>query len=816
MRKELGRSRLGEAWRGEELKRLLERTRRHLVGNSQKPLPERFSATLILAARYVKEVGLGLAFLRNCSHLGEGVRVLGGRPLVENRGFISVGDRTCFLTGMGPVHLRAGPNGRLTIGNSSILNFGSLVSANIAVDIGEGVSIGQYCVICDTEAVDTTADAPGAGIEIGDGVWLAARVTVLPGTRIGKGSVITAGSIVSGDIPAAVVAGGIPARVLRPIKAGEGQAAISEWPKNRSVSAPPPKYEVGSASPSNTDEPVREVRPPAARGYLVSDFTIGELERILNDPRASTVLDFESAPFGQVVPTLLSPPPEGRDVLVVWTRPEAVIPAFDALLAYETVQEAEILKQVDEHCQLIARAASKYRAVFVPTWVLPHYRRTLGMLDARRGGATHALALMNLRLMEKLAELPNTFVLSTQRWTESVGRNSQQPKLWYMGKVPFHTEVFAEAATDIRAALTGLSGGARKLLVLDLDDTLWGGVVGDVGWESLRLGGHDSLGEAFVDFQRAIKQLKRRGIVLAIVSKNTESVALEAITNHPEMVLKQEDFVAWRINWQDKARNIAELVAELNLGLQSVVFIDDNPVERARVREALPDVLVPEWPEDKLLYACSLSQLRCFDAPTISREDAERTEMYAADKKREAARVDVGSLDDWLRTLDMRVHMRKLDRTDLARTTQLLNKTNQMNLTTRRVTEAELEAWAARPEHELWTLRVSDRFGDAGLTGVVSLAFSGDRAKVVDFVLSCRVMGRKVEETLAHVAVEASRRRGAARVEAEYLLTAKNKPCLEFWQRSGFLANGNQSFSWDARQPYPCPVAVGLVLEESA
>ena len=182
-----------------------------------------------------------------------------------------------------------------------------------------------------------------------------------------------------------------------------------------------------------------------------------------------------------------------------------------------------------------------------------------------------------------------------------------------------------EAAADIRAAFVGLRGAAKKLLVLDLDDTLWGGIVGDAGWENLRLGGHDPQGESFADFQRAIKNLKRRGVVLALVSKNEESVALEAIRNHPEMVLKEDDFVGWRINWTDKARNIAELATELNLGLQSVVFIDDNPVERARVREALPEVFVPEWPEDKLLYASAFGQLRCFDAPpSVERISSER------------------------------------------------------------------------------------------------------------------------------------------------------------------------------------------------
>jgi FkbH-like protein len=358
--------------------------------------------------------------------------------------------------------------------------------------------------------------------------------------------------------------------------------------------------------------------------------------------------------------------------------------------------------------------------------------------------------------------------------------------------------------------MVGLAGGARKLVILDLDDTMWGGIVGDVGWENLRLGGHDGMGEAFVDFQRAVKNLTRRGIVLGIVSKNEEATALEAIRSHPEMVLREEDFVGHRINWRDKAQNILELAKELNLGLQSVVFIDDNPVERARVREALPEVLVPDWPEDKHLYRSALAALRCFDAPSISKEDAERTALYAAERKREQLQASVGSMDEWLKSLGIVVSAEPLGPSNLPRTAQLLNKTNQLNLTTRRLTEAELTEWVADPSRALWAVTVRDRFGDAGLTGIVSLEMSGTTARIVDYVLSCRVMGRKVEETMVHLAVEHARSRGAERVEAIFVPTAKNKPCLTFWQSSGFSCDDGQTFVWDPSRPFVLPEPVQL------
>ena len=225
-------------------------------------------------------------------------------------------------------------------------------------------------------------------------------------------------------------------------------------------------------------------------------------------------------------------------------------------------------------------------------------------------------------------------MLDAQRWIAHSRESKQGQRLWYLGKIPYSDDVFGTVGREVVAATATIQGAARRLIVLDLDDTLWGGVVGDDGWESLRLGGHDSVGEAFVDFQRELRALSRRGILLALVSKNDEAVALEAIDRHSAMVLGRDDMVGWRINWSDKAANIVDLVASLNLGLQSVVFIDDSPYERARVRETLPEVLVPEWPTDPTDYVSTLTALTCFDTLTVSEEDRARTSMYAAERRR--------------------------------------------------------------------------------------------------------------------------------------------------------------------------------------
>ena len=270
-------------------------------------------------------MGAGLAFLRDCDEeVGEGARVDRSRlPLrIDSQGWHCsvIGARTVLTCEMGTTLLRTGPKGRLTLGQSVIMNFGTLISANQSVTIGDGVSIGQYhCSICDTEEAQTPRRTQSRlpSVLADPGVWIAARVTVLPGSKIGKGSVVSAGSIVSGEIPPGVVAGGIPARVLRKLHPGEAAA------------------EVGEAAAESLEPEVSARPAPLRRGYIASDFTIGELERHLNEDVTLPIVDFESAPFGQVIPTLMSPAPADRDVLVVWTRPEAVIPAFARVLAYE-------------------------------------------------------------------------------------------------------------------------------------------------------------------------------------------------------------------------------------------------------------------------------------------------------------------------------------------------------------------------------------------------------------------------------------------------------------------------------------------------
>jgi FkbH-like protein len=304
--------------------------------------------------------------------------------------------------------------------------------------------------------------------------------------------------------------------------------------------------------------------------------------------------------------------------------------------------------------------------------------------------------------------------------------------------------------------------------------------------------------------------LTNRGVLLAIVSKNTEEIALEAVDRHPEMVLRRDDFVAWRINWDDKVQNTIALVSELRLGLESVVFIDDNPAERARVREGLPQVLVPEWPEDKLLYEQALTELTCFDTVALSTEDRSRTRTYVSERERTAARQSAQSVEEYLALLGLRVDVEPLTRSNSLRAVQLLNKTNQMNLATRRFTEAQYLQWASAETNHVFVYHVRDRFDNYGLTGVASLCVNGTDGQVLDFVLSCRVMGRGVEQTMLYALAEEGRRLGLTRLVASYMPTPRNGPCKAFFdEASGFdRSDDGLHYGWDFSRQYLAPAHV--------
>jgi FkbH-like protein len=516
----------------------------------------------------------------------------------------------------------------------------------------------------------------------------------------------------------------------------------------------------------------------AFKVLLIADSTIDPLARFITQGRPDIAVSV--APYDQVVSNLAGEI-SGVDLVVVFTQPDRVSSEFAKALQYEPFDRGHAIEEFGAFADLLARAADKVPAMAAFTWSMPFWavpdalRSWQGPYDVSR-----LLAGANLKLATAAETSRNMVVLEQAACL--AGAAAFDPKLWAMGKVIHPRPALEAFARQIRSLIDSLQGRSRKLIVLDLDNTLWGGTVGDDGWQNLRLGGIDPIGESYSLFQRQLKVLRRRGVLLGLVSKNEELVALEAIRSHPEMVLKMEDFVGWRINWQDKAANIADLVTELNLGPQSVVFIDDNPAERDRVRQALPEVLVPEWPADPAMYPLALKNLGCFETLQLSDEDRQRTAMYQQERQRTHTMGAVGSRADWLKSLGMKVLIRRLEPANLARAAQLLNKTNQFNLSTRRLSEAQLADWAAQPGQGCLVFDAEDRFGGYGLVGLLSLCVQPEdkSLRIVDWVVSCRVLGRGLEETMLAAAGHWAHKAGCGRIVATYQPTVKNKPILSF------------------------------------
>jgi FkbH-like protein len=335
-------------------------------------------------------------------------------------------------------------------------------------------------------------------------------------------------------------------------------------------------------------------------------------------------------------------------------------------------------------------------------------------------------------------------------------------------------------------------GRVAKCVVLDLDNTLWGGVIGDDGVDGIRLSAHGD-GEAFYRLQAYLKELRNRGILLAVCSKNEMAAAVLPFDKHPDMLLQRSDITVFIANWIDKAENIRKIHDVLNIGFDSMVFLDDNPFERNWVRGLLPDVIVPELPEDPADYVRAISELNLFETTSFSGEDLKRAELYRVEADRREAQAAYASAEDFLQSLDMRIVVSRFDPFHLPRIAQLIQRSNQFNLTTHRYTEAECDALMNNPNVLPLYAKLSDRLGDHGLIGLIVMEPRGDELVIVDWLMSCRVLARGVEQYLMNLVVAEARQRNLTNVRGQYIRTAKNQMVEGFFAQFGFVQTGGDA-----------------------
>lgn len=411
------------------------------------------------------------------------------------------------------------------------------------------------------------------------------------------------------------------------------------------------------------------------------------------------------------------------------------------------------------------------------------------------GAPTRVVARLNDRLCEAAMQ-EGVLLLDIARAGARDGIDAWfDARRWFQGKLEIAPEAapaYGDLVARILAAQRGLS---KKCLVVDLDNTLWGGVIGDDGLEGIVLGEGSAAGEAHLALQRYIKQLKDRGVILAVCSKNDAKTAEAAFHEHPEMLLDRSDIAAFLANWDDKAENLKAIATRLNIGVDSLVFVDDNPVERARIRQSLPTVAVPELPDDVANYVRCLSDAGYFEAVAFTSEDRHRAELYTANAEREALLGSAQTIDDFLRGLGMSVVSGPFAAVDQARIVQLFNKTNQFNATTRRYTSEELARLAGLSGVLTLQFRLLDRIGDNGLVSAMILrpdsdSDEEDALEIENWVMSCRVFGRQLEFEAMNIAVDTARHLGIKRLVADYIATPKNSVISELYPSLGFTAIG--------------------------
>ncbi|MBR7088549.1 MAG: HAD family hydrolase [Mogibacterium sp.] len=381
----------------------------------------------------------------------------------------------------------------------------------------------------------------------------------------------------------------------------------------------------------------------------------------------------------------------------------------------------------------------------------------------------------------------NFYVLDILKRILDEGRNNfYSNKMWYMGSMPYSKTGIAAVADEIKMALSAAFGSRKKIIALDLDNTLWGGVIGEDGVNGIELAEHKE-GGRFYDLQLRLLEMQKRGTLLAVNSKNNPEDAKEAIEKHPSMLLRGDCFVSEKINWNDKASNIKAMSAELNLTEGSFVFIDDNPVEREVVAGQCPDVLVAEFPEDSsdlIALAEDLYQ-RQFRSLALTDEDKAKTQMYQTEAKRKAIQSSALDLDDYIRVLGMKADIHLMREEEAERVHQLCNKTNQFNLTTKRYSLKEITDMAADEAVDIFTVSSCDKFGDNGLVGVLICRRDGDAADIDTFLMSCRVMGRKLENVL--IGCLADHYSGTCGyLTGSFIPTKKNVPVVSKYDELGF------------------------------
>jgi FkbH-like protein len=506
------------------------------------------------------------------------------------------------------------------------------------------------------------------------------------------------------------------------------------------------------------------------------------------------------------------------DVVLLAVQTRDIVPELWSGYADLTTEarEAAISRTIDSLHTCITTLRSRSQAHLIVHTLETPAILSQGVFDQQsinsQSGAIHEI---NSALRQLASQHRGVYVLDYDAVMACYGRSRwYDERKWLTTRLPIGADCLVPMVQEWLRFLMPLTGRVCKALVVDLDNTLWGGVIGEDGMEGIQLG-PEYPGAAYQALQRVLLDLYQRGIILALCSKNNLDDAMEALESHPGMLLRPQHCAAWRINWQDKAQNLRELADELNIGIDALAFLDDNPVERARIRAALPEVTVLTLPDDPMGYAAALRATPVFERLVLSDEDRERGRYYVEQRQRLDLERRSTSLEEFYASLQQEVDILPVDAASLTRVAQLTQKTNQFNTTTHRYSEQQISTMSESPEWDVYAVRVRDRFGDNGLIGVV-IVHDGDDASDIDtFLLSCRVISRGVETSILSFLVERARARQLRQVQGWFIPTKKNAPARDCYAAHHMQAVAQQDAAilWAldlATQDIACPSWIRL------
>ncbi len=541
---------------------------------------------------------------------------------------------------------------------------------------------------------------------------------------------------------------------------------------------------------------------PVLNGYILSTFTVNSLAELLVEAldERGAAARFRSGAFGQVIQELLDPHSalytSQPDMLVCVLHLEDLLgSAFDrpAHPGAQAIVEQQMHELTSAFETMLSRMTGITCYIVPIKPASPPSAHLLSYSAPERGEYLVEMFYQAVRELESLS--PRIVMVDWDAYVRRLGAQSlEDDRLWYMARMrlsPIGLSVLAGTVAEHHAAYRGL---VSKVIAVDLDNTLWGGVIGEDGMSGIVLG-EEGVGFAFQAFQKELLKLYDMGVVLAILSKNNHADAWEVIEQHPGMILRSSHFAAVRINWQDKATNLQDIAEELNLGIDSFVFLDDNPVEREWMRAALPQVRVPELPADPVERVSFLRELPFFRRIALTDADRKRAESYKTQGLRRELQEKSGSIEAFIASLEQVITIQPVHDGSIARAAQMAQRTNQFNLTSQRYTVGDLEAMRRDPQIEMVTLSVRDKFGDNGITGLAILRLQDETAHIDTLLLSCRVLGRRVEDVLLHYLLQRSQERGAQQVIGHYLPTPKNQQVAQFYPARGFVPLEDGVFS---------------------